>query len=238
MNRYSQYNEESFIDTFFDKIYVISLKSSQHRRDSITQQFKKYGILNYHIIDATDKKDLSSDDLLNSGRWKYSGICSTDCSCGGSGIHPLSFGEIALNISNYRVYCDIIDNNYEKCLIMEDDCIITDEILNFKTIINHVPENWELIYLGNSQYINRNTTQDINNDEFLKCNGVQCTHIYAVTNYAADKLSKHIFPIKAAFDGFLHRFIIQPKILKNVYISKKDFAINGSLKQQYPSEIS
>jgi GR25 family glycosyltransferase involved in LPS biosynthesis len=219
---------ENLINTFFDKIYVINLSYSVERKKSMIEQFEKYKIKNYVFIEATDKNTLNFDELIEK-KIVHSGNCPLDCTCGGKGNHVLGNGNIALSISHYRIYCDIIENGYDKCLILEDDCIFSDEMNNFNDIKNYIPEDWELLYLGNDKFISSNTTSNIGNSYFLKCFGVPCTHIYAITNNSAKLLSKNIFPIKSAIDGFLHRFIIERKILKNVYICNKSFAINGSV---------
>lgn len=81
-----------------------------------------------------------------------------------------------------------------------------------------------------------NTTSNIDNKYFLKCFGVPCTHIYAITNNSAKLLKNNMFPIKAAIDGFLHRFIIEKKILERVYICNRTFAINRSVENLIRSD--
>jgi hypothetical protein len=53
--------------------------------------------------------------------------------------------------------------------------------------------------------------------------------MYAITNNSAKILAKNIFPIRAAIDGYIHRYIIDEKKLNNVYICTKTFALNGSV---------
>ena len=220
---------ENLINTFFDKIYVINLSYSVERKKSMIEQFEKYNIKNVIFIEATDKNTLNFDELFEKNIYKNLYNCPSDCTCGGNGRHIVGVGNIALSISHYRIYCDIIENGYNKCLILEDDCIFLDEMYNFNDIENYIPEDWELLYLGNSKFISSTTTSEIGNLFFLKCFGVPCTHMYAITNNSAKILSKNIFPIRAAIDGHLHRFIIDKKILKNVYICSKTFALNGSV---------
>lgn len=220
---------ENLINNFFDKIYVINLSYSVERKKSMIEQFEKYGIKNYIFIEATDKNTLNFDELVKKKIWSNPYICPLDCTCEGTGQHDVGNGNIALSISHYRIYCDIIEKEYNKCLILEDDCIFSNEINNFNDIINNIPEDWELLYLGNSKFIHDSTTSEIGNSYFLRCLGVPCTHMYAITNNSAKLLVKNIFPIKASIDGFLHRFIIAKNILKNVYICTKTFAINGSV---------
>ena len=218
---------ENSINTFFDKIYVINLSYSVERKKSMVEQFEKYNIKNYIFIEATDKNTLKFDELFEKKMWGCPQNCVQDCTCRNS----LGDGNIALSISHYRIYCDIIENGYNRCLILEDDCIFLDEMYNFNDIENYIPEDWELLYLGNSKFISSNTTTDIGNSYFLKCFGVPCTHMYAITNNTAKLLAKNIFPVRAAIDGYLNKFIIGEKILKNVYVCSKTFALNGSVER-------
>jgi GR25 family glycosyltransferase involved in LPS biosynthesis len=227
------------INTFFDKIYVINLSYAIDKKNSIIEQFNKYGITNYEFFVATDKNELDIDKMKFEKKWAYPGndfYCTQECTCRGGG-HHLEPGQIALSISCYRLYRHIVENNYKKCLILEDDCILTDEILNFESLSKSIPEDWELLYLGNAEHTWPGHG-DIGNDFFRRCFGVPCTHIYAVTNECALKLSEEIFPIRANIDGFLHRFIIDKGIIKNAYISINNLGQNGSIMGVFGSDAS
>jgi hypothetical protein len=216
---------KNLINNFFDKIYVINLSYSVERKKSMIEQFEKYNIKNAIFIEATDKNTLNFEELIEKKMWQCLQNCVSKCTCRDS----LGDGNIALNISHYKIYLDIIENDYNKCLILEDDCVFSDEMYNFNDIETYIPEDWELLYLGNSKFISNSTTSDINNLFFLKCFGVPCTHMYAITNNSAKILAKNIFPIRAAIDGYIHRYIIDEKKLNNVYICTKTFALNGSV---------
>lgn len=41
---------------------------------------------------------------------------------------------------------------FNRCLILEDDCIFNDEIADFGSVIKLMPEYWDLLYLGNSNF--------------------------------------------------------------------------------------
>lgn len=57
-------------------------------------------------------------------------------------------GQIGCAESFNLIYKHIIDNNIEKCLILEDDTIITDNINILKEAYNQLPDDWQLFYLG------------------------------------------------------------------------------------------
>ena len=74
------------LNFFFDKIYVINLKTSVNRRNSIVESFQKYNIENYTIFPAFDKRDLNVGELMSEKKFAYVGnqfYCNEDCTCGG-----------------------------------------------------------------------------------------------------------------------------------------------------------
>ena len=94
--------------------------------------------------------------------------------------------------------------NYTKCLILEDDYIFTEDIKNISNIIDNIPINWNMLFLGHTQFINSHNSKDINNPYFLQLlDGIPETHIYAVTQECAKILIEHTYPIRAAVDGYV-----------------------------------
>ncbi len=127
-----------FINNYFDKIYVISLKGSTSRHESIKHHLNE---LNYEIFWGTDKRDLPQtitqdtsfyDDTAHRQikRTKRSMILA-ECACADS---------------HRRIYKDVIDNDYNRVLIFEDDAIpVLSTIGNVERALNTLPENWDLI---------------------------------------------------------------------------------------------
>lgn len=227
------------INTYFNKIYVINLTSSIHRKNYMIDQFKKFNITNYEIFPATNKNNIDIQKLKNNKLFAFPGNdfhCTLDCSCKGKG-HNLSAGENALSLSHYRIYQDIVKNKYEKCIILEDDCIFTNEIENFNNIINYIPQNWELLYLGHSNLLKYHNHTNINNPYFFKTSGLPQTHIYALTYNCAKKLILNIFPLRAAIDGYLCYFMISKNVIKNAFVCSKQIGINGSLEQIFKKDL-
>jgi GR25 family glycosyltransferase involved in LPS biosynthesis len=227
------------MNTFFDKIYIINLKQCTDRKEMMTEQMIKLNIDNYVFEEALFGKDINIEYLKSNNLYAYPGntFCKKTCSCQGEG-HGLNNNEIALHLTHYNIWNDIVQNNYTKCLILEDDCIFTEDITNVSNIINNIPINWKILFLGHTQYINSNNSKDIDNPYFLQLlNGVAETHIYAVTQECARILIEHTYPIRAAVDGYLGHFMINKKILTDNYICKNKLGINGSLLGIYKSFI-
>ena len=50
-------------------------------------------------------------------------------------------------------------------------------------------------------------------------------------------LINNTYPLRAAIDGYLAHFMINKGVLKEVYISSKNYGINGSIKKHYKTTI-
>ena len=226
------------INNYFDKIYIINLERLNDRKINMISQMEKYNITNYVFIPTIDGIDIDKNILKNNNEWAYPGnnLCRKSCSCKGKG-HHLSASQISLHLNNYYIWKDIVKNNYKKCLILEDDCIFTDKINQINDDLNDIPDDWKLLYLGHSSKIKKSNTEEVNNKFKRLIGGINETHIYGVSLECARTLIEHTYPIRAAVDGFLAHFMINNKVLNNVYISKTSYAINGSLKNIYKRTI-
>ena len=94
-----------------------------------------------------------------------------------------------------------------------------------------------MLYLGHSQKIRSSNTKE-ENIKFKKLIwGVNETHIYGVSLEGARILIEHTYPIRAAIDGYLTHFMINNRVLQNIYISKTSYAKNGSLNKLYKTTL-
>ena len=228
------------MNSYFDKIYVINLPKDQDRKNNMINQFNKYNIKNYKIIEGINGKNLNKEDLKKDGTWAYPGskVCEKSCSCKGNG-HRLSNNQIGLYLSHYKIWEEIIENNYEKCLILEDDCIF-ENMDKFEDIKKYIPQNYDLLYLGHRGKIGKMNTcriEETNNNILKLTWGINQTHIYGITNQGAKTLLENALPIRAAVDGYFSYFMVRHKVLKDVLISRINFGLNGSLNGTYKSVL-
>ena len=224
------------MDQFFDKIYVVTLESSKDRIESMESQFKRLGIKNYIMFPAAAEDERrargSREELIKEQMWAFPGNkfhCTMECSCHGAG-HVLSDGQIASSVSHARVYEDIAAKGYSRCLVLEDDCVFLEAVQKFDEIIKDLPDDWDLLYLGQPELITDWNSTEIGSD-YLKrlVHGVALSHIYGITGDAAKIMAKDIFPIRAASDGYLAHFVVTKRLLERAFISKISLALNGSL---------
>lgn len=202
------------MDSFFDKIYFINLESAVKSKKIMIDLFERHCIKKYQIIKAVDPKNVDRVDLINRQKYAYPGntfYCTSNCSCSGNG-HELTNEEIANTLSHYRVWKDIVKNKYKKCLILEDNTILKKDFNNaVEEISNNLPKNWNFLYLGHSENIEKYVHRDFSKETpfFYKINkGFGKTHCYAITNNMANKLRESVFPLRASTAGFISHFII------------------------------
>jgi len=226
------------LDDYFDKIFVINLKQDIHRRESFNNIAKLYNF-KFSFIEAVDKNDLDLEALKNYKKIAYKGnqfYCNKKCSCKGIG-HELSSAEVACQLSHLKVWEIIVKNRYYRSLIIEDDINFVDNFNEkFNSVLNYFPKKWNFIYFGKLKKIN-------SSKEIIKINeGFAGTHMYAVSLEGAERAINNLFPLRAAADGYLSRFLISKKWgsakLKKCYSLVDDLGLNGSQDGDFSSTIS
>jgi GR25 family glycosyltransferase involved in LPS biosynthesis len=115
------------------KILVINLKRRQDRLEKILSGFAKYNFSNYEVIEAIDAKEFAElPKQYKSDKAKRFN-------------KELSNSEIACAMSHQKCYDRIIQLN-ETAIIIEDDCPITKELIDFANGNEH-PVN-DILLLG------------------------------------------------------------------------------------------
>jgi glycosyl transferase family 25 len=129
----------NILNSYFDHIYVITLQRAKERHEKINQVLEG---LNYSFFMGKDNKEFVVAELQNKGIY---------CADKAKKVHRYSKGMtpgmIGCSWSHKLVYEDILKKNYKKVLILEDDVFPVEEgLLKFDTIINELPQDWELLY--------------------------------------------------------------------------------------------
>lgn len=97
-------------------------------------------------------------------------------------------------VSHYRVYESIVQNGYGSALILEDDVDFeTNTSSIMREIYRVLPTDWEMFYPGHCTW--EGEGEQVGNTtgyELFKSTGPFCTHAYAVTLSAAEKLIKEL----------------------------------------------
>lgn len=148
---------ESFLNTYFDHVYLVNLEHESTNRIKIVNQLVKSKI-KHEIFTATN--GYAGDPLE---RWKeyiskplgsmsrYSDYNEREVSRGKKFIE--SAGAVGYIYTYLRILKDAKKRGFKKVLILEDDIILSRNFENdFKKFISSVNEDWKILQLGASQY--------------------------------------------------------------------------------------
>ncbi|MFY7901193.1 MAG: glycosyltransferase family 25 protein [Chitinophagaceae bacterium] len=250
----------SILNTFFDKIYVVTLTRATNRQTKIKEILKD---VDYEFFYGVDKMNLDIDVLKKENIYNEEQAIKLH-----KNSKPMFLGQVACSLSHRKLYEKILAEGYEKVLIFEDDFIVDENAV--KTIANafqQLPPSWDLWYLG--YYLNEETTRKMKLKQFfylllsyiklikfsplqvknlyakpfsknlMKAGFHNTTHSYAVNKKALQKLINAQTPVVFPADTLLSNLIISEKI--EAYIStpkiflQEIFLENGS-KESFVSE--
>ena len=126
------------LNDFFDAIFVITLEGYEMRQQSIRENMNG---LNFEFWFGTDKRKLDEAVLLDNTQYddeSHQKIKRTHRS--------MSLSEYACACSHRSIYKHMVDNNLKRVLIFEDDAIPNeDELKNFSTHIETLPDDWKVL---------------------------------------------------------------------------------------------
>jgi len=117
------------------KIFVINLKSDVKRLQRILTQFKKFNIVDFEIVEAINGRQLSESQINQ----------HYDKNAASFIIRELGPTEIACALSHIEVCNRIIKYN-KRCLVIEDDVLLTKEFKNFVNI--EIDDSSDIIFFG------------------------------------------------------------------------------------------
>ncbi|WP_428657826.1 glycosyltransferase family 25 protein [Runella sp.] len=233
-----------FLNSYFDKIFVISLHRATDRQMALKQHLEG---LNYEIFWAVDKKNFTVEEVIASG--VYDEVKALRFNR--HGVRKLLLGEIACAWSHRNIYETILKEGYERVLIFEDDVVPNNHKLELLPhTFQQLPKSWELIYLGflqNEEVTSKNwrkkqfykllatfnaykwlTRKHVNNlypkpySSHLRIAGLHdCTHAYAISRSGAEKLLKAQTPIYSAADELMTHEVIRGNL--NAFICNPTF---------------
>jgi len=143
----------------FEETYVINMNTRPDRMMRSSSRLKDLSI-NFKRFEA-----VKGDDQAN---------------------HPnLMPGEVGCYLSHFNIISEAKARGLKSILILEDDVVFTDNVLEkFFEGYKHIPEDWEMIYLG----CNHKKPYTRINDRVVKCNYAYTTSAYIIKDTVYDKL--------------------------------------------------
>lgn len=235
------------LNQFFDKIYVITLQRATDRQQHIEKELKG---LQFQLFFGKDKNHFEVADLQQQGVYNEA-LAKKHHRYG----KPMPAGMIGCSWSHKLVYEDVVQQGYQKVLILEDDVVIDKRFISLlPQVLTELPPDWELLYFGfagNEQPPQKATLKKtfyhllraigtfkyshktIRNlypqkvtKHIYKAGYHDCTHAYAVTAAAAQKLARLQQPISFFPDNLLAHavtnelvkgYFIYPKLINQQY---------------------
>ena len=117
----------------FGPAYVINLKDHTHRLKNVKEQFNKYGVTDYTIIEAVDGRNSNLSEKISG---KYPKLKTSEVGC------------MMSHIKAVKHWLDTSDSEY--AIIMEDDFsfdTVEHWPFDWKYVINNLPKKWDIIQL-------------------------------------------------------------------------------------------
>ena len=245
------------LNHFFDRIYVITLQRAADRHQHIEQELKG---LDYVLFYGKDKNTFDVSSLQKENIYNEA-MARRHHRFG----KPMPAGMIGCSWSHRLVYEDVIKNGYQKALVLEDDVVIDKRLISLlPQVLKELPSDWELFYFGyayNEQppknaavkkafYHLLHTLgrfkfshKTISNlypkkvSEHIYTAGYHdCTHAYAITNIAAQKLSILQQPISFFPDNLLAHAVTNELVKGYIVVPRlinQPFQLSGEVTYSY-----
>lgn len=224
---------------YFDKIWVLTLPRLKDRMNSIRTRLQG---LDYEFFYGIDKETLDYAPMEQLGWYsqkRYQQYYRKP--------PVMSKGMLSCSLGHLRMYEAIIRNGYKRTLILEDDALpVIQYLALFPSVMQSVPEDWEVIYMGyekNEQFgiaqhlkrwayitwpshaklklsrrIYSNYYPRTISTHIARAGFHDCTHAYAVTIEGAKKLLQLQSPVAFNADNLL-AYACATKMI-NGYISR------------------
>lgn len=251
-------NITKYLEQYFDKILVVSVPRFTERHERVKQSLEG---LSFDFFWGADKLSLDYETAKANGT--YDEQKAKKLQRQGK---ILNLGEIACSLSHRMVYTAMVKNNWKKVLILEDDVLAnTKSLAELPAALDELPDDWELVYLGYLKH--EKITTSLKTKQFFykilsalglmawtykmvtnllpkpfsthlkKAGFHDCTHAYAVTLLAAEKLLAAQTPVVYRADdllsatimsGALKAFVTEPKFFDQEIFHNK--AIGSEIK--------
>lgn len=131
----------TLLQTHFDKVLVVTVPRFKERQEKVKQRLQG---ISFEFFYGADKNELTDDFLSRNYRYDKKKTLAP-----GYYFKPLNTGEIACSLSHRMLYQAMVDQNWQKVLVLEDDVVPDLEALaELGDCLEELPADWELFYLG------------------------------------------------------------------------------------------
>ena len=179
------------------KVYIINLKQSRERKDSILKEIDRQNIKNFEIIEAVDGNKLKKEELnhfIFKNKKNYNPWSP-----------KLTYSQIGCALSHIKIYKEFVNSNYKYALILEDDAIFLD---NFTTnlqkfILENLKFKKQILLLSELKEFLKTPIDATEKYKVVRVTNAFFTHSYFINKEAARSLIEFNYPIKTWADNFV-----------------------------------
>lgn len=199
----------NFLQTYFDKIIVITIARATDRQQKIIQRLEG---LPFEFFYGVDKHSLDPQNFLTDNIYDHA--IAKKYHRYGKG---LSLGEIACSFSHRKVYEHVLERNYQRVLIFEDDLVpLFHNLHKIRNAFAELPQDWEMIYLGYSKYEKLTIGMKVKQGFYSLIShlGLMKWTPLMVKNLLPRPFSTHLR--KAGFHDLLHAYAVNPAACKKL----------------------
>lgn len=189
------------INKYFDNVFLINLNRRPDRLKEATDELNSVGI-KFNVFNAVDGNTFNDLTILS----EYRG-----------NIRKLKPGAIGCLLSHISLIKYAKEKGLKNILIFEDDVVFSKNFnLFFDTVVNEIPKDWGMFYLGGHPIKNQVTkfSKNIN-----KSNQIVTTHSYAINASAYDIIlnsNEYKYAIDTLYTELIHMnintYICNPRI--------------------------
>lgn len=227
------------LQSYFDKVLVLTVRRFKERQEKVQQRLQG---ISFEFFYGADKQELN--DAFIHANYKYDKTKSLSIR---QYFKEMNGGEIACALSHRMIYQAMIDHNWQRVLVLEDDVIPDwDNLPQLQHCLQELPPDWELFYLGylknekitfgaqlkNQWYkiLGRLGFSKMPNSmighilpknystSLMKAGFHDCTHAYAVSLSGAKKLVAAQTPVEYRADNLLTALVLKEQL--NAFASK------------------
>lgn len=227
---------------YFDKVLVMTVARFTERHERVKERLAG---IDFEFFYGADKNELDEKAIQHIYHYKPENTLAV------RQVFPLlNTGEIACSLSHRMIYQAMLDNNWQRVLIFEDD-VVPDysKLPLLANCLKELPADWELFYLGYLKNeiattgkklkmfwykimaifgMSRMPVSMISNvlpkpysDSLMKAGFHDCTHAYAISLEGAKKLLEAQTPVQYRADNLLSALVLKKKL--NAFICKSTF---------------
>ena len=128
------------LNQYFDQVYVLTLERAHERQAAIRESLQG---LQYRFFFSIDKQSMHVDALIASGQ--YDAVAARRHHRYGKDMQP---GQLGCALGHRMIYEDILQQGYQRVLILEDDVEpVPEPEQQLSAILQELPDDWDLLYL-------------------------------------------------------------------------------------------